>query len=338
MDTNQSYKDAGVDLEAGYESVRLIKERVKATYNSNVLSSLGGFASMYSLDISDTKNPILVSGTDGVGTKLKLAFLSEKFDTIGIDCVAMCVNDIVCTGAKPLFFLDYIAVGKNNPKQIEDIVKGMCDGCIAANCSLVGGETAEMPGFYKIGEFDVAGFATGVVDKTKIIDGAKVKEGDLVFAVPSSGVHSNGFSLIRKIFHTKESLYNTYDILEKPLIEHLLEPTRIYVKDVLKLQEAMEVKGVCHITGGGFYENIPRMIKPGLCAKIDLNKVKTPKVFDVIKKCGSLDDKTMFNTFNQGVGLVFIVDKSQKDKVKEIINDAYVIGEITRGGDKIQLC
>ncbi len=338
MDTNQSYKDAGVDLEAGYESVKLIKDRVKETYNSNVLSSLGGFASLYSLDLSGINNPVLVSGTDGVGTKLKLAFLSQKFDTIGIDCVAMCVNDIVCTGAKPLFFLDYIAIGKNNPKQVEDIVKGMCDGCIQARCSLVGGETAEMPGFYKIGEFDVAGFATGVVDKTKMIDGDDVKEGDLVFAIPSSGVHSNGFSLIRKIFHTRESLYKQYDILEKPLIEHLLTPTRIYVNDVLKLQEKVKIKGVCHITGGGFYENIPRMLKKDLCAKIDINSIKIPNVFKVIQKAGNLDDKTMFNTFNQGVGLVFIVSRKDKDIVKDIVEDSYLIGEITSGKEKIQLC
>jgi len=338
MDTNQSYKDAGVDLEAGYESVKLIKDRVKETYNSNVLSSLGGFASLYSLDLSGINNPVLVSGTDGVGTKLKLAFLSQKFDTIGIDCVAMCVNDIVCTGAKPLFFLDYIAIGKNNPKQVEDIVKGMCDGCIQARCSLVGGETAEMPGFYKIGEFDVAGFATGVVDKTKMIDGDDVKEGDLVFAIPSSGVHSNGFSLIRKIFHTRESLYKQYDILEKPLIEHLLTPTRIYVNDVLKLQVKVKIKGVCHITGGGFYENIPRMLKKDLCAKIDINSIKIPNVFKVIQKAGNLDDKTMFNTFNQGVGLVFIVSRKDKDIVKDIVEDSYLIGEITSGKEKIQLC
>jgi len=338
MDTNQSYKDAGVDLEAGYESVKLIKDRVKETYNSNVLSSLGGFASLYSLDLSGINNPVLVSGTDGVGTKLKLAFLSQKFDTIGIDCVAMCVNDIVCTGAKPLFFLDYIAIGKNNPKQVEDIVKGMCDGCIQARCSLIGGETAEMPGFYKIGEFDVAGFATGVVDKTKMIDGDDVKEGDLVFAIPSSGVHSNGFSLIRKIFHTRESLYKQYDILEKPLIEHLLTPTRIYVNDVLKLQVKVKIKGVCHITGGGFYENIPRMLKKDLCAKIDINSIKIPNVFKVIQKAGNLDDKTMFNTFNQGVGLVFIVSRKDKDIVKDIVEDSYLIGEITSGKEKIQLC
>lgn len=338
MDVNQSYKEAGVDLEAGYESVRLIKERVKDTYDSNVLSSLGGFASLYSLDLSEIENPILVSGTDGVGTKLKLAFLSNKFDTIGIDCVAMCTNDIVCTGAKPLFFLDYIAVGKNNPKQIEDIVKGMCEGCIQSECSLVGGETAEMPGFYKIGEFDVAGFATGVVDKTKMIDGSKVKEGDLIIAIPSSGVHSNGFSLIRKIFHTRESLFNTYDILEKPLIEHLLEPTRIYVKDILKLMKSIEIKGISHITGGGFYENIPRMIKRGYCAKIDKSLIKTPALFDVIKNCGNLDNKTMFNTFNQGVGMTLIVDKNDYTKVKQIIDDSYVIGEIITGEEKIKLC
>ena len=338
MKNNESYKAAGVNLEAGYESVRLIKEKVKATYDSNVLSALGGFSSMYALDISDMKNPILVSGTDGVGTKLKLAFMLDKVDTIGIDCVAMCVNDIICIGAKPLYFLDYIAVGKNNPKQIEDIVKGMCEGCIQSNCSLVGGETAEMPGFYQVGEFDVAGFATGVVDKSKIIDGEKVKVGDIIFAIPSSGVHSNGFSLIRKIFHSEESLFNTYDVFEKPLIEHLLTPTRIYVKDVLKLQEELDVHGVSHITGGGFYENIPRMIKNGLCAKIDKSKIKTPVLFDVIQKEGNLDEETMYNTFNQGVGLVFIVDKADKEKVKSIISDAYEIGKVISSEEKITLC
>ncbi len=338
MKTNEMYKDAGVDLEAGYESVRLIKEKVKQTYNSNVLSSLGGFASLFNLDLSGINNPVLVSGTDGVGTKLKLAFLAQKFDTIGIDCVAMCVNDIICTGAKPLFFLDYIAVGKNNPKQIEEIVKGMCDGCIDSQCSLVGGETAEMPGFYKIGEFDVAGFATGVVDKDKMIDGEKVKEGDLIFAIPSSGVHSNGFSLVRKIFHTKESLYKVYDDIDKPLIDYLLEPTRIYVKDILKLQENVELKGVSHITGGGFFENIPRTIKAGLCAKVYKNNINVLDVFKVIQKEGNLDETTMFNTFNQGVGLIFIVDKNDSEKVKSLVDDCYLIGQIVKGEEKIVLC
>ncbi|MGD1817555.1 MAG: phosphoribosylformylglycinamidine cyclo-ligase [Pleomorphochaeta sp.] len=338
MKTNEMYKEAGVDLEAGYESVRLIKEKVKQTYNSNVLSSLGGFASLFNLDLSGINNPVLVSGTDGVGTKLKLAFLAQKFDTIGIDCVAMCVNDIICTGAKPLFFLDYIAVGKNNPKQIEEIVKGMCDGCIDSQCSLVGGETAEMPGFYKIGEFDVAGFATGVVDKDKMIDGEKVKEGDLIFAIPSSGVHSNGFSLVRKIFHTKESLYKVYDDIDKPLIDYLLEPTRIYVKDILKLQENVELKGVSHITGGGFFENIPRTIKDGLCAKIYKNNINVLDVFKVIQKEGNLDETTMFNTFNQGVGLIFIVDKNDSEKVKSLVDDCYLIGQIVKGEEKIVLC
>ncbi|MGD1819635.1 MAG: phosphoribosylformylglycinamidine cyclo-ligase [Pleomorphochaeta sp.] len=338
MKTNEMYKEAGVDLEAGYESVRLIKEKVKQTYNSNVLSSLGGFASLFNLDLSGINNPVLVSGTDGVGTKLKLAFLAQKFDTIGIDCVAMCVNDIICTGAKPLFFLDYIAVGKNNPKQIEEIVKGMCDGCIDSQCSLVGGETAEMPGFYKIGEFDVAGFATGVVDKDKMINGENVKEGDLIFAIPSSGVHSNGFSLVRKIFHTKESLYKVYDDIDKPLIDYLLEPTRIYVKDILKLQENVELKGVSHITGGGFFENIPRTIKDGLCAKIYKNNINVLDVFKVIQKEGNLDENTMFNTFNQGVGLIFIVDKNDSEKVKSLVDDCYLIGQIVKGEEKIVLC
>jgi phosphoribosylformylglycinamidine cyclo-ligase len=338
MKTNEMYKEAGVDLEAGYESVRLIKEKVKQTYNSNVLSSLGGFASLFNLDLSGINNPVLVSGTDGVGTKLKLAFLAQKFDTIGIDCVAMCVNDIICTGAKPLFFLDYIAVGKNNPKQIEEIVKGMCDGCIDSQCSLVGGETAEMPGFYKIGEFDVAGFATGVVDKDKMINGENVKDGDLIFAIPSSGVHSNGFSLVRKIFHTKESLYKVYDDIDKPLIDYLLEPTRIYVKDILKLQENVELKGVSHITGGGFFENIPRTIKDGLCAKIYKNNINVLDVFKVIQKEGNLDENTMFNTFNQGVGLIFIVDKNDSEKVKSLVDDCYLIGQIVKGEEKIVLC
>lgn len=338
METNKMYKEAGVNLEAGYESVRLIKEKVKKTYDSNVLSSLGGFASLFSLDLSEIKNPILVSGTDGVGTKLKLAFLLEKFDTIGIDCVAMCVNDIICTGAKPLFFLDYIAVGKNNPKQIEQIVDGMCKGCIQANCSLVGGETAEMPGFYKRGEFDVAGFSTGVVEKSKLIDGKSIKEGDLIVAIPSSGVHSNGFSLIRKIFHTRESLFKVYDNLEKPLIEYLLEPTRIYVKEITKLKEVIEIKGISHITGGGFFENIPRTIKDGLCAKVYKDYIKIPTIFNVIKECGSVDETTMFNTFNQGVGLALIIDKNDKKIVEEIVQDSYVIGEVIKGEEKIILC
>jgi len=338
METNKMYKEAGVNLEAGYESVRLIKEKVKKTYDSNVLSSLGGFASLFSLDLSGIDNPILVSGTDGVGTKLKLAFLLEKFDTIGIDCVAMCVNDIICTGAKPLFFLDYIAVGKNNPKQIEQIVDGMCKGCIQANCSLVGGETAEMPGFYKSGEFDVAGFSTGVVDKSKLIDGKSIKEGDLIVAIPSSGVHSNGFSLIRKIFHTKESLFKIYDNLEKPLIECLLEPTRIYVKEITKLMEKIDIKGMSHITGGGFFENIPRTIRDGLCAKIYKDKINILEIFNVIKECGNVDDLTMFNTFNQGVGLTLIINKEDEKIVKEIVQDSYVIGEVIKGEEKIILC
>ena len=338
METNKMYKEAGVNLEAGYESVRLIKEKVKKTYDSNVLSSLGGFASLFSLDLSGIENPILVSGTDGVGTKLKLAFLLEKFDTIGIDCVAMCVNDIICTGAKPLFFLDYIAVGKNNPKQIEQIVDGMCKGCIQANCSLVGGETAEMPGFYKSGEFDVAGFSTGVVDKSKLIDGKSIKEGDLIVAIPSSGVHSNGFSLIRKIFHTKESLFKIYDNLEKPLIECLLEPTRIYVKEITKLMEKIDIKGMSHITGGGFLDNVPRTIRDGLCAKIYKDKINILEIFNVIKECGNVDDLTMFNTFNQGVGLTLIINKEDEKIVKEIVQDSYVIGEVIKGEEKIILC
>lgn len=332
------YKEAGVNLEAGYESVRLIKERVTKTYDSNVLSSLGGFASLYSLDLSGIDNPILVSGTDGVGTKLKLAFLADKFDSIGIDCVAMCVNDIVCTGAKPLFFLDYIAVGQNNPKQIEMIVKGMCDGCLEAGCSLVGGETAEMPGFYKVGEFDVAGFSTGIVDKTKLIDGTKVNEGDLIIAIPSSGVHSNGFSLIRKIFDTNESLFKIYEGCDKPLIAQLLTPTRIYVKEILNLLKVIDVKGISHITGGGFYENIPRSLKPGLCAKIYKDNIKILPIFNTIKQCGKLDEMTMFNTFNQGVGLTLIVDKKDKQAVLNTIKDSYVIGEVIKGEDKIILC
>ncbi len=338
MKTNEMYKEAGVNLDAGYESVKLIKERVKKTYNQNVLSSLGGFASLYKLDLNDIKEPILVSGTDGVGTKLKLAFLADKFDTIGIDCVAMCVNDIVCTGAKPLFFLDYIAVGKNNPIQIESIVKGMCDGCIEADCSLVGGETAEMPGFYKVGEFDVAGFATGVVDKDRIIDGKNIKEGDLIIAIPSSGVHSNGFSLIRKIFHTKESLFKVYENLDSPIIDYLLKPTRIYVKEILNLLKYIDIKGISHITGGGFYENIPRSIKDGFCAKIYKDKIIIPQVFKTIQKEGNLDEETMFNTFNQGVGLTLIIDKKYKDIVQKNIEDSYVIGEIVCGEEKLILC
>ncbi len=340
---SESYKESGVDITAGYRAVELMKKHIKGTLTSGALSDIGGFGGLFELDLTGIKKPVLVSGTDGVGTKLKLAFLADKHDTVGIDCVAMCVNDIICAGAKPLYFLDYIACGKNVPEKIADIVKGVCDGCVMADSALIGGETAEMPGFYPENEYDLAGFAVGVVDKDKIIDKNKMEAGDVVVALPSSGVHSNGFSLVRKVFDVENS-----DLSEKPdclngktVLEALIEPTKIYVKPVLKLLEQIEVKGISHITGGGFYENIPRSIPDGLGARIDRNAIRVLPIFDLIAERGNIPERDMFNTFNMGVGMSIVVKKEDAERAIEILKsageDAYILGEIVKSDDKVIL-
>lgn len=336
-----NYKDAGVDVANGQKEVELIKKLVEKTQSENVLSKLGGFSGLFSLENLNIKNPVLVSGTDGVGTKVMLAQMMNKHDTIGIDCVAMCVNDILCQGAKPLFFLDYIACGKLVPEKMEKIVKGVADGCLQANSSLIGGETAEMPGLYKENDYDLAGFCVGIVDKEKIITGEKIKKGDHIFGLKSSGIHSNGYSLVRKIVLEKEklSLDEKIEGLDTSLGEELLKPTKIYVKEILALLEKIEINGLSHITGGGFYENIPRMIPDGLCAKIDVRNIPIPKIFSLLEKWGVLDKKDMYETFNMGVGLVFAVDKNAIDKVKEIIdeNELLDLGEVVENDEKIDL-
>ena len=336
-----NYKDAGVDVENGQKEVELIKNLVEKTQSKNVLSKLGGFSGLFSLENLDIKNPVLVSGTDGVGTKVMLAQMMDKHDTIGIDCVAMCVNDILCQGARPLFFLDYIACGKLIPEKMEKIVKGVADGCLKANSSLIGGETAEMPGLYKENDYDLAGFCVGIVDKEKIITGEKIKKGDHIFGLKSSGIHSNGYSLVRKIVLEKEklSLDEKVEGLDTSLGEELLKPTKIYVKEILNLLEKIEINGLSHITGGGFYENIPRMIPDGLCAKIDVRNIHLPKIFTLLEKWGELDKKDMYETFNMGVGLVFAVDKKDIDIVKETIDEDELLdlGEIVENDEKIDL-
>lgn len=336
-----NYKDAGVNVENGQKEVELIKNIVEKTQSKNVLSKLGGFSGLFSLENLNIKNPVLVSGTDGVGTKVMLAQMMDKHDTIGIDCVAMCVNDILCQGAKPLFFLDYIACGKLIPEKMEKIVKGVADGCLQANSSLIGGETAEMPGLYKENDYDLAGFCVGIVDKEKIITGEKIKKGDHIFGLKSSGIHSNGYSLVRKIVLEKEklSLDEKIEGLDTSLGEELLKPTKIYVKEILALLEKIEINGLSHITGGGFYENIPRMIPDGLCAKIDVRNIPLPKIFSLLEKWGELDKKDMYETFNMGVGLVFAVDKKDIEKVKEIIDEDELLdlGEVIENDEKIDL-
>lgn len=337
---SESYKNAGVDVTAGYKSVELIKEHIAKTKIDGVLSGIGGFGGLFAPNLKGMEEPVLVSGTDGVGTKLKLAFLLDKHDTIGIDCVAMCVNDVVCGGATPLFFLDYLAVGKNTPEKVAEIVKGVTDGCIQSGCALVGGETAEMPGFYPSNEYDLAGFSVGIVDKKKIIDGSTLKEGDALIGMASSGVHSNGFSLVRKVFGIDEkTIYNEYEELDKPLGETLLTPTKIYVKPLLKLIEECNVKAVSHITGGGFYENIPRMLTKGLSAKIKKSAVPVLPIFNVIQRVGNIPEHDMFNTFNMGVGMVIAVDKSEADKAVNVLNNAgekaFVLGEVVKSDEGV---
>lgn len=341
---SDSYAAAGVDITAGYKAVELMKKHIARTVTQAKSEDIGGFGGLFELDLTGINKPVLVGGTDGVGTKLKLAFIMDKHDTVGIDCVAMCVNDIICCGAKPLFFLDYIACGKNIPERIEQIVKGVCDGCVQSGCELIGGETAEMPGFYPIDEYDLAGYSTGVVDKDNIIDNKTMAEGDVVIALPSSGVHSNGFSLVRKVFDVENADIKTPvdELGGKSVGETLLTPTRIYVKPVLALLEEVKVKGISHITGGGFYENIPRSIPDGLGAKINRDAVKVLPIFDLIAKTGNISERDMFNTFNMGVGMSIVVAPQDADKALEILKsqgeDAYIIGEIIKSEDKITIC
>ncbi len=338
---SDSYKAAGVDVTAGYKAVELMKSHVAKTLTSNVLTGLGGFGGLFELDMTGIKKPVLVSGTDGVGTKLKLAFLLDKHNTVGIDCVAMCVNDIICCGAKPLFFLDYIACGKNLPEKIAEIVSGVAEGCVQSGCALIGGETAEMPGFYPEDEYDLAGFSVGVVDKDKILDSSSQKAGDILIGLPSSGVHSNGFSLVRKVFDVENAdLSRSFDELQgETLGEVLLTPTKIYVKPMLALMEQIVVKSISHITGGGFYENIPRSLKKGMTAKIDRSAVKVLPIFDLIAKTGNIPERDMFNTYNMGIGMCVCVDKNDADQALSILRangeDAYVIGELVEGSDGI---
>lgn len=335
------YAKAGVDITAGYKSVELIKKHIAKTNIKGVISSIGGFGGLFELDLKGIKKPVLVSGTDGVGTKLKIAFLMNKHDTIGIDCVAMCVNDIICVGAKPLIFLDYIACGKNYPEKISEIVKGISKGCVQSNCALIGGETAEMPDFYAKDEYDLAGYSTGVVDKSKIINNSLIKKGDIIIALSSSGIHSNGFSLVRKILNIDNSNINNVvkELGKKSIGEILLTPTKIYVKPILKLLKKIKVKGISHITGGGFYENIPRCIPNGLCAEIEKNKIKILPIFKYIQKIGNIEERDMFNTFNMGVGMCIIVSKKDAEKTIEILNsckeNAYIIGKIIENKEKI---
>ncbi|MBP5177166.1 MAG: phosphoribosylformylglycinamidine cyclo-ligase [Clostridia bacterium] len=340
---SDSYVKAGVDITAGYKSVELMKEHINKTMTKEVCSDVGGFGGLFQPDLTGIKTPVLVSGTDGVGTKLKLAFLADKHDTVGVDCVAMCVNDVICCGARPLFFLDYIACGKNVPEKIADIVKGVSDGCVQAGAALIGGETAEMPGFYPVDEYDLAGYCTGIVDKDKIIDNTRMEEGDVIIALPSSGVHSNGFSLVRKVFDVENADIKSplSELGGKSLLETLLTPTKIYVKPILALIGRVDVKGISHITGGGFYENIPRSIPDGLCAVIDKKSVVVPPIFTLIAKKGDISERDMFNTFNMGVGMSVVVKKGQEGLAVKVLKEngenAYVIGVIQKGEDKIIL-
>lgn len=341
---SESYKEAGVDITAGYKAVELMKQHIAKTLTGGALSDIGGFGGLFELDLTGIEKPVLVSGTDGVGTKLKMAFLMDKHDTVGIDCVAMCVNDIICCGAKPLFFLDYIAVGKNVPEKVASIVSGVAEGCVQSGASLIGGETAEMPGFYPVDEYDLAGFSVGVVDKSKILNNKTIKSGDVIIGIPSSGVHSNGFSLVRKVFDVEKSDIKTpiAELGGKSIGETLLTPTKIYVKPMVNLFEKVTVKAVSHITGGGFYENIPRSLPDGFTAKIEKSAVKILPIFDLIAKTGNIPERDMFNTFNMGVGMSIVVDKNDADKTLEILaengENAYIIGEITESDERVVIC
>ena len=343
---SESYAAAGVDITAGYKAVELMKKHIARTKNEGCVDDVGGFGGCFGLTVGGMEEPVLVSGTDGCGTKVKMAILMDKHDTIGIDAVAMCVNDIICVGAKPLFFLDYIACGKNVPEKIAAIVAGVAEGCVQSGAALIGGETAEHPGLMPVEDYDLAGFAVGIVDKKKIIDNKRMAEGDVVIALASSGVHSNGFSLCRKVFEidkNPDSLYVPCDDLGgKSIAETLLTPTRIYVKSILALLQKVDVKGISHITGGGFYENIPRSIPDGLCAKIDRSAVRVLPIFELIAKQGGICERDMFNTYNMGVGMSVVVPAEQVDAALEILKahgeDAYVIGKIIAGEEKIELC
>lgn len=344
---SKSYADAGVDITAGYEAVKLMKEHVARTFsgigNSKLIGGIGGFGGAFAPDMHGISEPVLVSGTDGVGTKLKIAFMLDKHDTVGIDCVAMCVNDVLCCGAKPLFFLDYIAIGKNIPKKVASIVSGVADGCVQSGAALIGGETAEMPGFYGDGEYDIAGFTVGIVDKAKMIDNSRVAAGDAVVALPSSGVHSNGFSLVRKVFNIEKRGLDMYvDELAMTLGEALLTPTRIYVKPVLEMIQKLDVRSLAHITGGGFYENIPRSIPQGLSVRVARKSVRVLPIFDIIARWGKIDERDMFNTFNMGVGMTAVLPAEHANEAVSLLGrhgiDAYVIGDIVHGDGGIEIC
>ena len=337
---SESYAAAGVDITAGYRAVELMKQHIARTM-TDVETSIGGFGGVFPLDLTGIRKPVLVSGTDGVGTKLKIAFGMGKNDTVGIDCVAMCVNDVICVGAKPLFFLDYIACGKNQPQRIADIVSGVAEGCVQSGCALIGGETAEMPGFYPEEEYDLAGFCVGVVDRDKMVDKTTMRPGDVVIGLASSGVHSNGFSLVRKVFENWDMAVPRPELGGKSLYEALIVPTRIYVKPVLALLEKVSVRGISHITGGGFYENVPRSVPQGFCARIRKDAVKTPAIFELIAKAGSIPERDMFNTFNMGVGMTIVVPAEQADEALRILNDAgaeaSVLGEIVESDRRIEI-
>ena len=342
---SKSYAAAGVDITAGYRAVELMKAHIARTMTSGVCSDVGGFGGLFELDLAGIEKPVLVSGTDGVGTKLKLAFLQEKHDTVGIDCVAMCVNDVICCGARPLFFLDYIACGKNVPEKIAAIVAGVAEGCVQSGAALIGGETAEMPGFYPEDEYDLAGFAVGVVDKNKILRPETVKAGDAVIALPSSGVHSNGFSLVRKVFGVGERDISAplAELGGRSVGETLLTPTKIYVKPILALLDSgVSVRSISHITGGGFYENIPRSLPAGLCARIERSCLRTPPIFDLIARAGNIPERDMFNTFNMGVGMSVIVSSQDAERAADVLRgageDAYIMGEIINGEAGVLLC
>ncbi|MDR5658594.1 phosphoribosylformylglycinamidine cyclo-ligase [Serpentinicella sp. ANB-PHB4] len=344
MGENITYKSAGVDVEEGQKAVQLMKHHVKSTFNKNVLDDIGGFGGLFSLDLEGIKEPVLVSGTDGVGTKLKLAFMMDKHDTIGQDCVAMCVNDILCQGAKPLFFLDYVATGQLKAEKVADIVKGVALGCRKSGCALIGGETAEMPSFYADGEYDMAGFTVGIVDKSKVITGQNIKPGNKIIGLSSSGIHSNGYSLVRKLFFdvANMGLEDWVDELGKTLGEALIEPTKIYVKPVLEALKSINIDGIVHITGGGFFENIPRVLPDNVDAKIDLGTWDMPPIFNLIQNKGNVELEEMYKTFNMGIGMMLIVDADDVDGTLEILKSegeqGYIIGEIIEGKRQVKLC
>ena len=340
---SDSYRAAGVNIEAGYEGVRLMKKYVQRTVTDGVVSDIGGFGGLFAPDLTGMAEPVLVSGTDGVGTKQRIAQLMDRHDTVGIDCVAMCVNDIICCGAKPIFFLDYIAIGRNDPEKVATLVSGVAEGCVQSGCALIGGETAEHPGTMQPEDYDLAGFAVGIVDKSKVIDHSKMKVGDVVLALPSSGIHSNGYSLVRKVFDVESADLNKYyEELGTTLGEALLTPTVIYVKPVLAAIEAADVHGISHITGGGFYENIPRCIPDGLCAKIEKSAIKTPAIFGLLQREGNIPEHDMFNTYNMGVGMTMIVSAETAGAAIAALKangcDAYRLGEIVEGEEKVVLC